>query len=73
MTPSAAKKEILKIENDIVRENKIFCANNNIQWLREHDVCLRNALRTYFGRTVPFIVNDMLKLNEIVFTDDHHD
>jgi hypothetical protein len=73
MSPSAARKQILKIENDLIRGNKLFCANHNIEWTKEHDTCLRNAVREYFEKVIPIIIKEVAKIDELVFPDENYD
>lgn len=51
-TAKAIQKKLLKVENEIVEENRKFCAIHSIYWTKEHDTCLRNALRTHFANGV---------------------
>lgn len=59
------KKRLLKVENDIVRANKLFCANYDIEWTRNHDICLRNAMREFFTAGVYPVVAELFGFDKI--------
>jgi hypothetical protein len=61
MQPSYQKirKALLKKENDIVRENKLYCIGTGIEWTKDHDECLRLALRKFFVEGFYAIAKDL--------------
>ncbi len=65
MKPIEAKKELLKIENDLVRDTQLFCANNNIEWTNQHSILLRNNLRSYFEEGVYPVIKEMFGFDKI--------
>jgi len=60
LTKEYIQKFLLKKENEIVRGNKLFCSNHNIEWTKHHDICLRNAIRTFSLEGVGSIIKRML-------------
>lgn len=53
------KKQLLKKENEIVKANKLFCETHGIYWGKEHDTCIRNAMRAFFKEGVYPIVKEI--------------
>ena len=64
------RKLLLKLENDIVRENRLFCATHDIAWTKHHDTCLINGLRTFFEEGLVPIVKDVLDIDDIYLDDE---
>jgi hypothetical protein len=62
LSPEAKEiqKRILKKENEIIMGNKLFCSTHDIEWTKEHDDCLRNAMRAFFKEGIYPIVKELV-------------
>ena len=53
------KNVLQKKENEIVRATILYCANNHIEFKREHNILMRNAMRQFFKEGVYPIVREI--------------
>ncbi len=50
---------LMKKENQIIKATIMYCANNNIEFKRSHNILMRNAMRQFFKEGVYPIVRDI--------------
>ena len=64
-------KDILtQKENQIIKETQLYCANNNIEFKRSHNVLMRNAMRQFFKEGVAPLVREIYDAGFKKYTDE---
>ena len=64
MKPTKIKTAIDKSIEDIVRNNQLYCANNNIRWTNEHNDCLRDAIRDFYELGLWPILKELFEFDD---------
>jgi len=71
MNPKAKEyqKSLQKKENEILRNTMLYCANEGIEFTRQHNILIRNAMRQFFKEGVYPIVREMYDNPEKNYAD----
>lgn len=56
--------------SDVARRNKLYCANNNIQWDAAHDKCLEAAMIDFYCNGIWPVIKEILGLEDKIVIKD---
>jgi hypothetical protein len=67
--PKEWQEAMLKKENQIIRDTQLYCANNDIEFHKKHNILMRNAMRQFFKEGVYPIIREIFDSPDKKYTD----